>query len=148
MLQKLYAEKSRLSKKKGFTLVELLVVIAIIAVLVAIIIPNVQSSMGKAKAATDAANLRSAYAVIEIHLADGTWTAKGDKVYADKTGTMEITASAVGLDTTSGKSQYDGGVFACTYNATTNQATVTYGSNGISYYANIASGGSESSAAA
>ena len=45
--------------KKGFTLVEMLVVIAIIAVLVAIIIPTVMSATTKAKAATDAANLRS-----------------------------------------------------------------------------------------
>ena len=45
--------------KKGFTLVEMLVVIAIIAVLVAIIIPTVLSATTKAKAATDAANLRS-----------------------------------------------------------------------------------------
>ena len=45
--------------KKGFTLVEMLVVIAIIAVLVAIIIPTTSSATTKAKAATDAANLRS-----------------------------------------------------------------------------------------
>lgn len=47
------------SKKKGFTLIEMLVVIAIIAVLVAIIIPTVSNATKKAKAATDAANLRS-----------------------------------------------------------------------------------------
>lgn len=45
--------------RKGFTLIEMLVVIAIIAVLVAIIIPTVTSATTKAKAATDAANLRS-----------------------------------------------------------------------------------------
>lgn len=45
--------------KKGFTLIEMLVVIAIIAVLVSIIIPTVSASTTKAKAATDAANLRS-----------------------------------------------------------------------------------------
>lgn len=45
--------------KKGFTLIEMLVVIAIIAVLVAIVVPTVSSSTTKAKAATDAANLRS-----------------------------------------------------------------------------------------
>ena len=45
--------------KKGFTLIEMLVVIAIIAILVAIVIPTVSNATVKAKAATDAANLRS-----------------------------------------------------------------------------------------
>lgn len=43
----------------GFTLIEMLVVIAIIAILVAIVIPVVSNATTKAKAATDAANLRS-----------------------------------------------------------------------------------------
>ena len=58
----------KLNKKKGFTLVEMLVVIAIIAVLVAIIVPTVSSSTNKAKAATNAANLRSVKAEIGIAL--------------------------------------------------------------------------------
>ena len=45
--------------KKGFTLIEMLVVIAVIAVLVAIIVPTMSHATAKAKAATDAANLRS-----------------------------------------------------------------------------------------
>ena len=48
-----------LRNKKGFTLIEMLVVIAIIAVLVSIVIPTVSASTTKAKAATDAANLRA-----------------------------------------------------------------------------------------
>lgn len=48
-----------LRNKKGFTLIEMLVVIAIIAVLVSIIIPIVGDSTSKARAAADAANLRS-----------------------------------------------------------------------------------------
>ena len=54
--------------KKGFTLVEMLVVIAIIAVLVAIIVPTTSSATNKAKAATNAANLRTAQAEIGIAL--------------------------------------------------------------------------------
>ena len=50
---------NRKTRKKGFTLIEMLVVIAIIAVLVAIVIPVVSNVTGKARAATDAANLRS-----------------------------------------------------------------------------------------
>lgn len=48
--------------KKGFTLAELLVVVAIIGVLVAISIPIFTSQLEKANQATDAANIRAAYA--------------------------------------------------------------------------------------
>lgn len=54
--------------KKGFTLIEMLVVIAIIAILVAIIIPTVLQSSAKAKAGTDAANLRSVIAEAYINV--------------------------------------------------------------------------------
>ena len=52
--------------KKGFTLIEMLVVIAIIAVLVSIVVPAVSNSTVKAKASTDAANLRSLAAEAQI----------------------------------------------------------------------------------
>ena len=59
--------------KKGFTLVEMLVVIAIIAILVAIIIPTTSTATTKAKASTDAANLRALIAEATIDfLADDT----------------------------------------------------------------------------
>lgn len=64
------------NNKKGFTLAELLIVVAIIGVLVAISIPVFTSQLEKAKEATDAANLRSAYAqVISTNLTDGSTTA-------------------------------------------------------------------------
>ena len=50
--------------KKGFTLAELLVVVAIIGVLVAISIPIFTSQLEKAREATDAANIRAAYAEV------------------------------------------------------------------------------------
>ena len=50
--------------KKGFTLAELLIVVAIIAVLVAISIPVFTTQLEKAREATDAANIRSAYAEV------------------------------------------------------------------------------------
>ena len=50
--------------KKGFTLAELLVVVAIIAVLVAISIPIFTAQLEKAREATDAANIRAAYAEV------------------------------------------------------------------------------------
>lgn len=52
------------NNKKGFTLAELLIVVAIIAVLVAISIPIFTTQLEKAREATDAANLRSAYAQV------------------------------------------------------------------------------------
>ena len=47
---------------KGFTLIEMLIVVGIIAVLVAVSIPMVNSSLEKARIATDAANERAAKA--------------------------------------------------------------------------------------
>ncbi len=44
---------------RGFTLVEMLVVIAIIAVMISVVIPALSSELNRARATTDAANLRS-----------------------------------------------------------------------------------------
>lgn len=54
--------------KKGFTLAELLVVVAIIGVLVAISIPIFTNQLEKAREATDAANIRAAYAEVSANL--------------------------------------------------------------------------------
>lgn len=57
--------------EKGFTLAELLIVVAIIAVLIAIAIPVFTSQLEKSREATDAANVRSAYAeVVTKYLTD------------------------------------------------------------------------------
>lgn len=70
---------AKLSKKGGFTLVEMLIVVAIIAILVAVSIPLVGTSLEKAKEATDDANLRAAKAEAVImymnHQIDSTMTA-------------------------------------------------------------------------
>lgn len=54
--------REKFRKNEGFTLVEMLIVVAIIAILVAVSIPLVNTSLQKAKEATDAANLRAAKA--------------------------------------------------------------------------------------
>ena len=51
-----------MNRKKGFTLAELLIVVAIIGVLVAVAIPIFTSQIEKSREATDAANIRNAYA--------------------------------------------------------------------------------------
>ncbi len=52
--------------RKGFTLIEMLVVIAIVAILVSIAIPLIGKSTTKAAAATNAANLRTMEAQLNI----------------------------------------------------------------------------------
>ena len=59
------------NNKKGFTLMEMLIVVAIIAVLVAIAIPVLNGTLEKAREATDAANLRAAYAEVSVNYLDG-----------------------------------------------------------------------------
>ena len=54
------------SNKKGFTLAELLIVIAIIAILIAIAIPTFAGALENAKRQTDHANLRNAYAMMQV----------------------------------------------------------------------------------
>ncbi|MBP3872927.1 MAG: prepilin-type N-terminal cleavage/methylation domain-containing protein [Lachnospiraceae bacterium] len=65
MIKKLLNTKISKENKKGFTLAELLIVVAIIGVLVAISIPIFTSQLEKSREATDAANIRSAYAAVE-----------------------------------------------------------------------------------
>lgn len=60
--------KMRENGKKGFTLAELLIVVAIIAILVAISIPIFSAQLEKSREATDAANIRSAYAEVSADM--------------------------------------------------------------------------------
>lgn len=68
--------KAKLNKQGGFTLIEMLIVVAIIAILIAVSIPLVNSSLERARETTDAANERSFKAVLTIAYANG----KYDKV--------------------------------------------------------------------
>jgi len=62
----------RKDDESGFTLMEMLIVVAIIAVLIAIAIPIFTSQLENSREATDAANLRSAYATASAKvLSDG-----------------------------------------------------------------------------
>lgn len=74
-------------ENKGFTLAELLIVVAIIAVLVAISIPIFTAQLEKAREATDAANIRAAYAEVSANLL----TYDGDTAGLTKTVTAKQT---------------------------------------------------------
>ena len=85
----------RTKNSKGFTLMEMLIVVAIIAVLVAIAIPTFNSSLNKARVATDEANIRSGYASVmsEIMLNqvdDPTNTTTAITYWLLKDGTVEM----------------------------------------------------------
>ena len=57
--------------KKGFTLMEMLIVVAIIAILIAILIPTFSAQLEKSREATDAANIRAAYAEVQVAYLNG-----------------------------------------------------------------------------
>lgn len=95
--------KKKLGKKNGFTLVEMLIVVAIIAVLVAVSIPLVNTSLEKARHAVDEANLRNAVSLmtIEYLTADDTEKAamvgvKYNYVVDDTTHTGEVKKDGTG----------------------------------------------------
>jgi len=94
--------QTKKESKKGFTLMEMLIVVAIIAILVAIAIPTMSTSLNKARSAADKANLRSAYAEASVdYLEDNTINnatiTYGDftaSVSADTNGKLTVKATA------------------------------------------------------
>lgn len=119
--------------KKGFTLMEMLIVVAIIAVLIAIAIPTFSSQLKKANIATDQANVRSAYAVMQtcrllnadptsaaaVPTVDTTWYMQKDGSFvADgKTGAYALKADGYTVDTVPGFAPTKGNGIAITYTA-------------------------------
>lgn len=90
--------------KEGFTLAELLIVIAIIAILIAIAIPVFAGQLENARLQADHANIRNAYALMqvanisgEIEVKDGIGTALkpisdygiGKELYFQKDGSLD-----------------------------------------------------------
>lgn len=136
--------------KKGFTLIEMLVVIAIIAILVAIIIPTVLQSSAKAKAGTDAANLRSVVAEAYINvMSDSKFVFSAEKTVNGK----QIMALDAKSSSTSGGyytavecETYPDATLSVTIDADNNVSAAFVQGNksyGINYFADIAGGSTE-----
>ena len=121
--------------KKGFTLMEMLIVVAIIAVLIAIAIPTFSSQLNKANIATDQANVRSAYAVMQtckllstdpngdaLPAANTTWYMQKDGSFmagdAGKKNAYALKADGYTVDTVSGFTPTKGNGITITYTAT------------------------------
>lgn len=79
--------------EKGFTLAELLIVVAIIGVLVAISIPIFTSQLEKSREATDAANIRAAYAEVAAAQLTGATTDEGSVKVTGSNGVYTYTAT-------------------------------------------------------
>ena len=60
--------------RRGFTLLEMLSIIAIVALLVSIAVPAISQSSARAKAATDAANLRIVLGMLNAEVINGNST--------------------------------------------------------------------------
>ena len=77
----------KLSKSGGFTLVEMLIVVAIIAILIAVSIPLVNTSLERARESTDAANERAAVGMAMV-----------EYMSASKTNSDTSVTSGIGTD--------------------------------------------------
>lgn len=99
----------KMTNKKGFTLMEMLIVVAIIAILVAIAIPTVTTALENSREATDAANIRAAYAEVMVKamtsettdVDNGAYTIKYDDSAKTYTATITLTQKKDGWQNSS-----------------------------------------------
>lgn len=87
---------------KGFSLIELIIVIAIMAILVAIIAPNLTKYLGKSKTKTDQKNLDEVKQQVQNAISD----ASTDEVTVP-TGTIKVSASGSTVTVTGGNTAFN-----------------------------------------
>ena len=92
------------TNNKGFSLIELIIVIAIMAVLVAIIAPNLTKYLGKSKDSTDTKNADEIESTLKTCITDYEMD-NGDLI-SGETGTMTATWTSTGL-TSTGNTTFD-----------------------------------------
>lgn len=94
----------KMKSKKGFTLIEMLIVVGIIGILVAVSIPMVNSSLEKARVATDLANERSAKSAALVIYMTGDIKTTATGGLANEASADEISVTS---NTASKKCYYD-----------------------------------------
>ncbi len=114
----------RKSDKKGFTIMEMLIVVAIIAVLAAIAIPTFNGALTKSKEAADVANVRAAYAAMQVAILTDDAQIPTNAITATKTKTTVGGVSAPITDYLSGDLNYEKLTYA--YNGGDKKGTITY----------------------
>ncbi len=119
---------AKLKKKNGFTLIEMLVVVAIIVILVLVSIPMVNSSLNKAKKATDEANERAAKAVATIMLLTDEDKVKTTMYYDAKDGTLKESINGIEKYGQSTQADYnnDGKIIKVTIDKTNDTVEVAW----------------------
>ena len=116
----------KLMNKKAFTIMEMLIVVAIIAVLVAIAIPTFNSALTKAKDAADVANVRAAYAEMQVDvMLNGKTVSTTDITTATQNKTTAATGATVAVITDYLDSNLQSATLTYTYNTTDKEGTIT-----------------------
>lgn len=118
--------REKIRNKKGFTLVEMLIVVAIIAILVAVSIPLVSSSLEKARRGVDEANARDAISLATIEVL-------GDNIVEKTTWAYKVNSDHTAyLDGKAAGDSATGGVKGQSKGLTDIELAVTYDPDGNS----------------
>lgn len=112
---------------KGFSLIELIIVIAIMAILVAIIAPNLTKYLGSSKSETDAKNIDEVVAQVKNCISDASIqniavTSGGDATYV---------VTKEGCQAKTNATDSFGGLIADALDGSVNGSKVNASSNGI-----------------